>query len=106
MFRPGGSVDVSDPETQGLLAKWAGVAFSAVLAFLGLHGWYARQKLALDTRFDAKADKDTVNAALKKVEAEQFVHRSYFTKVFDQMRENEQRAQDRHEKLLERLPAK
>lgn len=57
----------------------------------------------IDARLAKKADKHTVANEFHKVEAEQAVHRGYFTKVFDQMRENEQRAQDRHERLMERL---
>lgn len=51
-------------------------------------------------RIDKKADKEVV-AEIK----QELVHqRTTVAKVFDQIRENEQRAQDRYERLMERLP--
>lgn len=55
-------------------------------------------------RFDKKADKETVNQEFGEVKGELQTQRTTLGKVFDQIRENEQRAQDRHERLLERLP--
>ena len=81
-----------DPEGFSLLAKViaAGSAFATPVVWL----W---------TRLDKKADKHAVANSFQKVENEMAVHRGYFKDVFNQMRENEQRAQDRHERLMERI---
>ena len=81
-----------DPESFGLLGKVIG-AFAVVAAPVG---W-------LWTKLDKKADKHAVANSFQKVENEMAVHRGYFKDVFNQMRENEQRAQDRHERLMERI---
>lgn len=81
-----------DPESFSLLAKVlaAGTAVAAPI------GW-------LWTKLDKKADKHQVNNAFQVVNNELHIHRGYFKDVFEQMRDNEQRAQDRHERLMERL---
>ena len=81
-----------DPEGFSLLATIAG-ALTAIGAPIG---W-------LWTKLDKKADKHAVANSFQKVENELAVHRGYFKDVFNQMRENEQRAQDRHERLMERI---
>lgn len=55
-------------------------------------------------RIDKKADKTSVDGDFSEVRNEMQTQRMTLAKVFDQIRENEQRAQDRHERLLERLP--
>jgi len=57
----------------------------------------------LDGRFDKKADKHTVNNQLSAITNEIGVLRGTQAKIFDQIRENEQRAQDRYERLMEQL---
>lgn len=85
-----------DPEGMSLLAKVA-----AALAMVGGPVWGAHKYL--EGKLDKKADKETMKEALDKVDAELTLQRGYFKDVFTQMRENEQRAQDRHERLLEKL---
>lgn len=81
-----------DPEGFGLLAKViaAGTALAAPV------GW-------LYTKLDKKADKHTVNTQFQTVTNELGTLRSTQAKIFDQMREAEQRAVDRHERLMDRL---
>ena len=81
-----------DPEGMSLLAKVIAAGSAIVAPIWALHKW-------LDGRFDKKADKEAISA----IDDELETHRGYFAKVFDQMRDNEQRAQDRHERLMERL---
>lgn len=85
-----------DPEGFSLLAKVLGALAAIGVPVGGLWKW-------LDGRFDKKVDKHTYRNDLARIEGEQHLHRSYFSKIFDQMRENEQRAQDRHERLMERF---
>ena len=85
-----------DPEGMSLLAKVIAAGSAIVAPIWALHKW-------LDSRFDKKADKDVMKSAIGKLDGELETHRGYFAKVFDQMRDNEQRAQDRHERLMERL---
>ena len=79
------------------LWKWltGGIA-SAVGGLFGYHKY-------IEAKISRKADKSDVEAMRKGFQDEFTTHRGYFAKVFDQMRENEQRAQDRHERLMERL---
>jgi hypothetical protein len=51
-------------------------------------------------RIDKKADKE----AVARLETEVTRVRDMQARTFEQIRENEQRATDRHERLLERLP--
>lgn len=77
--------------------KWAlGGVMGAVGGLFGYHKY-------MDARFDKKADKHAVNNQVQEVKAEQAVLRGHIGKVFDQIRENEQRAQDRHERLMEKI---
>lgn len=57
----------------------------------------------LDSRFSKKADKADVREEFRDVKEELAVQRGHIAKVFDVIRENEQRAQDRHERLMEKL---
>lgn len=84
-----------DPEGMSMLAK---VVTAGAVVATPLWGLF---KL-----WNKKADKHTVANQIQKVENEVALHRGYFKDVFNQMRENEQRAQDRHERLMERISAK
>ena len=85
-----------DPEGMSLLAKLMAAAAAVIAPIWGLQKW-------LDSRFDRKADKHNVATQFQRVENELGIQRSYFKDVFNQIRDNEQRAQDRHERLMERL---
>ena len=77
-------------DTVGIIASAGGAVF-------GVWKW-------LDSKFEKKADKQAVNNGFQNVNMELTLQRSHIAKIFDQMRENEQRAQDRAERILERLP--
>ena len=77
--------------------KWlAGSIASAGGAVFGYHK-YIEGKIA------KKADKEHVNGEFSEVRSEMQLQRGHIAKLFDQARENEQRAQDRHERVMERL---
>jgi hypothetical protein len=78
---------------------WKWVAGSVLGAIGGLFGYHKY----IEARIDKKADKHVVNNQLQEIKNEQAVQRGHIGKVFDQMRENEQRAQDRHERLMEKI---
>lgn len=79
-----------DPEGFSLLAK----ALAALAAIATPFAWGFKI-------LNGKADKKEVAAQFKKVEDELERSRDVQGKIFDQVRENEQRASDRHERLLE-----
>jgi len=81
-----------DPEGFSLLTKVL-AAGTAIVA--PLYGFW---KL-----LDRKANKKDVESEFGEVRAELQHQRGVIAKVFDHIRENEQRAQDRHERLMERL---
>ena len=85
-----------DPEGISLLAKVVAAGAAVIAPLWGAWTW-------LDKRLEKKADKVEVEATAIEFREEFKTHRSYFAKVFDQMRENEQRAQDRHERLMEKM---
>lgn len=77
--------------------KWlAGGVVSAASGMFGYHK-YIEGKIA------KKADQKDVAEMERGFKEEFATHRGYFAKVFDQMRENEQRAQDRHERLMDKI---
>lgn len=83
-----------DPEGMTLLAKVLGAGAAVAVPIWGfLKLW------------DKKADKHAVANQLQEVKGELAVQRSSIGKLFDVIRENDQRAQDRHERLLERITA-
>lgn len=107
-------MDIQDPETQGLLARWAGVAVSTVIATLGLQRWHAKRKASMDARFDSKASMKEVDdihhrIARHKKATEEQVARNY-NAIIDlyakhevtqtKILEAEQRSSDRFEKLM------
>jgi len=57
----------------------------------------------VDNRLDKKADKEHVNQEFGEVRVELQWQRENVAKLFDQIRDSDQRAQDRHERLMERL---
>lgn len=88
-------IDAPDPEGMSLLAKVVVAGTAVVTPVWGLF------KL-----WNKKADRHTVNNQIQEVKNEVALHRGYFKDVFNMIRENEQRAQDRHERLMERLSAR
>lgn len=87
-------------ENDTSLWQWAsGVVLSAVGTLFGYHKY-------IDGKLAKKADQTALDATSAEMREEFKTHRSYFAKVFDQMRENEQRAQDRHERVMDKLAEK
>jgi hypothetical protein len=77
--------------------KWLlGGLASAGGALFGYHKY-------IDGKIAKKADKEHVNGEFAEVRSELLLQRGNVGKLFDQIRENEQRAQDRHERVMERL---
>lgn len=72
-----------------------GGAASIVGGLFGYHKY-------LDSRFAKKAEKEDVDD----IKDEMGRQRDVQAKIFDQIRDNEHRAQDRHERLMERLTQK
>lgn len=85
-----------DPEGFSLLSK-LGLSVGSILgaAWGGV--------VYLNNRFDKKADKEAVNKDFVELKGEISLQRERIVSVFEQIRENEQRAQDRHERLMERM---
>lgn len=83
-----------DPEGISLIGKVAGT-------LVGLGTVMVSPVLYVHKRLDRKADKSAVAAQFEAVQVELENQRHDVAKIFDQMRENEQRAQDRHEKVME-----
>lgn len=81
-----------DPEGMTLLGKIAG---AAAVVFAPI--W------AIWKVLDKKADKQTVSNTFEEVKNELGLHRSYFKDVFEQMREMESKASDRHVELLGKI---
>lgn len=57
----------------------------------------------IEGKIAKKADKEAVKNTFSDVKEEMAVQRGHIAKIFDVIRENEQRAQDRHERLMEKL---
>jgi hypothetical protein len=85
-----------DPESTSMLAKLIAVAVAIFTPVAGLWTY-------VDRRFAKKADITHVDAEFKKVHDELKQARATQAKIFDQIRDSDQRAQDRHERLMERL---
>lgn len=78
--------------------KWlAGSILTAGGTMFGYHKY-------IESKIAKKADKDYVTTEFTEVRQEVSRLRDMQAKTFDQLRENEHRAQDRHERILERLP--
>jgi len=75
---------------------WQWLIGTLIGGFAAMFGYHKY----LDSKFATKADKEDV----ANLEHEVTRVRDMQAKLFDQMRENEQRAQDRYERLMERLP--
>jgi hypothetical protein len=77
--------------------KWfAGMILGGVGAAFGAWKFF-------DAKLELKADKTEVQDAITEMREEITLQRQHVAKIFDQMRENEQRSQDRYERLMERL---
>jgi hypothetical protein len=81
-----------DPESMGLLGKL--VAAATVVA--APIGW-------LWTKLDGKLNKSDFTEFCKRFDEHCKNDREVQAKLFDQARESEQRAQDRYERLMDRL---
>lgn len=87
-------------ETWGFLGKLM-AAFTLIGAAIVTPLWMAREWM--ERRLAEKADKSAVAEQFSEVVGELKHHRDVLTRLADQARENEQRSQDRHERLMERL---
>ena len=77
--------------------KWlVGSIVGGGTAVFSYHKW-------IESKIAKKADKSEVDADFSSVHVELRTQRGTLAKVFDQIRENEQRAQDRHERLMDKL---
>lgn len=85
-----------DPEGFSLLSKVLAAA-TAIAVPLGTFYKLGSSALA------KKADKAEVDKQFSSLNAEMGLQRGNVGKLFDQIRENEQRAQDRHERLMEKI---
>ena len=83
-------MSVPDPDSLGWLAK-IGTGLAVIVSPVI---WVHKQ-------LGSKANKKDVEETFKKVNDELVIQRGYVAKLFDQVRENEQRAQDRHEKVIQ-----
>lgn len=78
---------------------WKWVAGGLVSAVGGLWGGWKY----IDTELKKKADKHTVASQLQDVKNELAVQRGHIGKVFDQIRDNEGKSDERHRELLMHL---
>ena len=85
-----------DPEGMSLLAKVMTVATAVIAPLWGGHKY-------LESRFDKKADKETVQRGLEELNAELTIQRGHIGKVFDQMRDSEYKNEGRHRELMMHL---
>lgn len=85
-----------DPEGVSLLAKVIGAAAAIVVPIGGAYKW-------LDSRFDKKADKSEVDKQFSALNAEMTTQRGNVGKIFDQMKESDRIAEERHRELLMHL---
>lgn len=82
-----------DPEGVSLLAKVVAAGAAIIAPIGGAIVW-------IENRY---AHKHSVAGQFQAVTSELATQRGHIAKVFDQIRENEQRAQDRHERLMDKL---
>jgi hypothetical protein len=87
---------MSSENDVGLWTRIAAAALSGLGLLFGYQKW-------INARLDKKADKHYVNNELQRMNNEIGVQRGHIGKIFDQMRENEQRAEDRHRELMMQL---
>lgn len=57
----------------------------------------------VSSALNKKANKEEVEKQFHALNAEMSTQRGNIGKLFDQLRQNEQRAQDRHERLMEKI---
>lgn len=89
-------MDAPDPESFSLLTKVIGAAVFIIGPVLGARTW-------LDRKFDKKADKHAVASQFQAVTSELSTQRGHIGKIFDQMRDNEQKSEERHREILMHL---
>lgn len=85
-----------DPEGIGLLAKVIGAAVAIGVPVGGAYKW-------LETRFDKKSDKGDVDKQFTALNAEMTIQRGNVGKIFDQIKESDRIAEQRHRELLMHL---
>lgn len=88
-----------DPEGMSLLAKVLAAAAAVLTPPWLFWKW-------LNDRLERKADKHSVANQFQVVTNELAMHKQTMGKLFDQIRENEQRAADRHSELLREIAKK
>lgn len=100
-------MDTPNPEQVGWLAKYGAIAaafiggtFSTAVAIYKSVGSRMR---TIETKVDAKANKTDVDLAIEHFNTEHRTTRDTIGKIFDQIRDNEHRSQDRYEKLLDAI---
>ena len=78
---------------------WMQVAAALAPTATGLFGYHKY----LENKIATKANKEDVKESFTEVRGEMQWQRENIAKLFDQVRESDQRAQDRFEKILEKL---
>jgi hypothetical protein len=115
----GASLDVSDPETQGLIAKWVSAIASGGLVALGLQRWMAKRRAAADAKFAAKADLREIEDLHERIKRHKEANDEQITKNYravidlyekhehtqQELLRAEQRSSDRFEKLMTAIGA-
>ena len=87
----------------GILGAFISGTFATALAVLKSFG--GRFK-SIEERLDKKADKDDVRLAIDHFNEEHRMTRSTMGKIFDQIRDNETKSQQRYENLLNEIKSK
>ena len=84
----------------GIIAAFiSGIFATALTIFKSLGGRFK----SIEERLDKKADKDDVRLAIDHFNEEHRMTRSTMGKMFDQIRENENRSQERYENLINEI---
>src|SRR5262245_38388962 len=114
-------LELQDPETQNLIARWVGVATGVVMAFLGLQKWWSlrqqRRKVELDARINSKANLKEVEEIHERITrhkkaTDEQVERNYKAIIDlygkhettqNKILEAEKRSSDRFEALMEAI---
>jgi hypothetical protein len=88
-----------DPESLGLLGKVIAAGAAVVVPIWGARTWFER-------RMARKADKEAVEKIEGGIKDELTIHRGYFKDVFNQIRESDNKSEERHRELLMHLVKK
>jgi uncharacterized membrane protein YccC len=88
-----------DPESLGLLGKVIAAGAAVVVPIWWARTWFER-------RMARKADKDAVEKIEGGIKDELTIHRGYFKDVFNQIRESDNKSEERHRELLMHLVKK